>query len=310
LEREEGGVIAVTVHVAHGAPISTALAIHSIIHNHADEARGEALIELHIGPTPPPEWEKRINGEKWAPDLVVTAETSDTIEVVDVFGAIHAFNITEAWASHELALIGWEREPEVGTIIEDEGFLEWTVPPLGEAQVITLTKQYRVAPCVWEATVIREILSVDDQIVRERPIYVVKEQPELWIASAYEPEVAPGQTASFTLRYGNDGGYENDVWIANEFPLEALFLGSDPAPGEVSADGRWVQWGVGDLARSDGGTITVTVSITETMPYSTSVGIWDGIFNHVGELQDDTIIELTIPPARVYLPLVMRDHGG
>ena len=69
-----------------------------------------------------------------------------------------------------------------------------------------------------------------------------------------------------------------------------------------------MHWAVGDLARNDGGTLSVTVGITDTLPFSTRVGIWDGIFKHVGELQADTFIEFTLPPARVYLPLAMRNH--
>jgi hypothetical protein len=116
--------------------------------------------------------------------------------------------------------------------------------------------------------------------------------------------------ASFTLRYGNHGGYENSVMVRNEFPLEALFESSAPEPAEMSEDGRTVWWSVGDLARGDEGAITVTVGITGTMPYSTSVGIWDGIYNHVFQLQGETYIEFRVPPAQVYLPLVMRNQGA
>ena len=186
--------------------------------------------------------------------------------------------------------------------------MEWLVPALGEPQAITLTKNLHAEPCVWETAVVQELLSVADEIVEERPLFELTDQPESWIESSYKPEVAPGQTATFTLQYGNAGVYENDIWIGNEFPLEAPFPSSEPPPGEISTDGRWVQWAVGDLARNDGGTLSVTVGITDSLPFSTSVGIWDGTFNHVGELQGDTFIEFTVPPARVYLPLVMRNH--
>jgi hypothetical protein len=152
------------------------------------------------------------------------------------------------------------------------------------------------------------MLSVGDEIVEERPVYILKDPPDLWIASQHEPEIAPGQIASFTLQYGNDGGYENDVWIRNEFPPEAPFEGSDPAPTELADDRRTAWWSVGDLARNDEGTITVSVAISETLPYSTRVGIWDGIYNHVFQLRGETYFEYVIPGTHVYLPLVLRNH--
>jgi hypothetical protein len=310
LHRGQEGVIPITVAVAPGLEISSALWITTTIYNHVDDPQSQVPVALHVGPVPPPEWEKRINGLLWAPDLVVTAETSATVEVVDVFGALHPFNITADWDLHQLTLTGWEREPEVGTIYADEGFLEWTVQPLGEGQRITLTKWYRLEACAWEAAAIREMLSVSDEIVEERPVYILKDPPDLWLASQHEPEVTPGHTASFTLHYGNEGGYENEVWIRNEFPSEAPFESSDPAPAETSDNRRTVWWNVGELARGDEGTITVTVAVSETVPYSSSIGVWDGIYDHVFQLQDETYLQYVIPGTRVYLPLVMRDGGA
>jgi hypothetical protein len=119
--------------------------------------------------------------------------------------------------------------------------------------------------------------------------------------------VAPGQTASFTLEYGNSGGFENDAWVRTDFPPEAPFASSIPEPVEVGEDGRTAWWNLGELAADDAGTITVTVGVTEVVPFSTTILIWNGIFNHVFDLQDETFVEYEIPPANLFLPLVLRD---
>jgi hypothetical protein len=307
LDRGDEGAIAVTVAIAAGQPISTLLGIEVGIYNHEDVLQAEALFDLHVGPPPPPEWTKTINGTLWTPGLVLEAETSQGLAIVDVFTAHHAFNLTETWAPEEIALLEVSIQPAVGEVVQGEGFLEWVVPGLGEPQVITMTKFYKVLPSTWEATVVQELLSVDDEIVEERPVFIVKYQPELWITALYQPEVAPGQLETFTIQYGNAGGLESDVWIRSEFPAEAPFESSEPGPAEVAIDGQTAWWHVGELAHDAQGTISVTVGFSDTLPYSATVLMWDGIFNHVFGLRDETFIEFQVPPATVFLPLVLRD---
>jgi hypothetical protein len=310
LARGQQDSIAVTVAVTETLPPSSTVGALAAIFNHVDVVQGETLVWLHVEPPPPPEWEKRVNGQIWDPDLVVTAETSGTVEVVDVFVGDQAFNLFEAWDPAELALTGWTVEPTFGTLTVGDASLEWVVPPAGAVQALTLTKQFRVEPCTWEAAMLYEALSVGEEIVEERPVFIVKQPPVLWIESLYEPEIHAGHEATFTLGYGNGGGYENDTWIVNEFPPMAPFLRAVPWPDEVAPDSLWARWDVGNLAKNDEAMILVTVSITETLPPSSTVGIWDGIFSHVGELRDETFINFVIPGYPVYLPLVLRNYSG
>ena len=141
--------------------------------------------------------------------------------------------------------------------------------------------------------------------VMEHPFIVVKDQPQLWIGSVYQPEIIAGWPATFTLNYGNLGGYESAAWIINEFPPEALFADAAPYPDNVAPDRLGVRWNLGGLATDARSSIVVTVSVTSALPTSSTVTIWDGIFNHVGELQDETFIT-AVSGRQIYLPLVMR----
>jgi len=79
-------------------------------------------------------------------------------------------------------------------------------------------------------TVLDEILSPRFGPIENRPITIVKLAPLLSINSAYDPQVLAGFPATFTLSYSNTGGYENDVWITNTFPISATFAPKTSAP--------------------------------------------------------------------------------
>jgi PKD repeat protein len=105
--------------------------------------------------------------------------------------------------------------------------------------------------------------------------------PNLWVDAAYEPEVGPGEQVTFTLLYGNTGGYENDVQLGSEFVREGRFVSSSPLPDRLSTFGLWAEWDVGDLAKNDSGSIDVTVEIADGLVPSDTVEISNKVFNHV-----------------------------
>ena len=157
--------------------------------------------------------------------------------------------------------------------------VEWTgeiIAPM----TITLTKWFHVEPCTWTETVLWEELWLDQVELEQRPVLIHKLPPALWIDAIGGGEVQAGQPAQFTLLYGNTGGYENSVGIYNNFPPEAPFVSSVPPPDIVDPSGLFVQWNVGDLPQGAQGTIDVTVEITTTAPPSTTITIWDYIFDH------------------------------
>ncbi|MGD8463922.1 MAG: SdrD B-like domain-containing protein [Anaerolineae bacterium] len=260
-------------------------------------------------------WEKLVNGQPWVPGLTVTAETSDTIEVVDTVilpfrepsqderQQLPEWFLVESWNPDELALIDVELD-SFTSVISSSGLLTWTIPlyqtPVPTA---TITKTFHVEPCTWTSTTVQEDLyefwiEVPPQQIDARPFVVQKTPPVLTIDSTYNPEVTPGEQASFSLDYGNSGGYENDVMIRNDFPAEAPFVSAVPAPDREDAGGAWVEWDVGDLGNGDSGSIDVTVAIQAGLPHSTTMVITDVIYNHVDEIADSTTITFHVnqPP--------------
>ena len=306
LSRGEEGSLEVAVLVDPTLPVSTPLTILTAIFSHADIVHDEAFANLHVVPPPPPEWAKWVNGVRWHPELAVTRETSETIEIEDVFVAEYAFNIYQEWDPAKLALSGVGIEPEVGGLDQGEGWLEWTVPPPEGPTVFTMTARLHVEPCIWESTFVRELLSVADEVVEDRPLFVVKDQPRLWIDSTYDPLAWAGRPFTYTLTYGNLGGYESEARIAGDFPAEAPFRSSEPAPAWVSPDRLSVLWDTGVLERNEGGEIRVSVDMASTAPPFSTLSVWHGVHNHGGGLEDEIWSHFSVG-ARVYLPLILRE---
>ena len=256
-------------------------AVGTLIVNHNAPCQGPVEIPLviHCQEEPAPEWTKLVNGEPWHPDLVVTAETADTIEVIDVYRPADELTLEQTWNPDHLQLVdSWQEQ--VG-------------------DVITETSLFHVNPCTWTETIVTErLLWPDGSPLDEKPFIVHKTPPDLWIDSSYDAAVYPGALAAFTLAYGNLGGFEPDVLIVNEFPPAAPFVRSYPTPTLVAPDNLTVWWEVGSLENGAVDEIDVYVSIDGSLTPSTTVSIWGGIFDHAGQLVQfvETSFHVETPP--------------
>jgi hypothetical protein len=248
------------------------------------------------GPPEPGWWKEVIDPagvrHVWDPDLAIQTETTDTFTVIDVITATDPFTLTELWNPANLRLVDVVVDPPVGQVVTGTGLLQVS-GPAGPPEVVTVIKRFHVEPCSWLTTTVEEMLEIGTTSFPARPFVVAKTPPVLEISSEYFPQVLAGSVASFTLIYSNTGGYENNVSIVNTFPITAPFAFSDPPPDEVRPDGS-VEWRVGDLARGDRGTIDVFFFIDETLTPSTTIAIWDGIFDHTGELLDWVVSEFHV----------------
>jgi hypothetical protein len=100
---------------------------------------------------------------------------------------------------------------------------------------------------------------------------------------------------------------EAGAWIRNTFPLEAPFAWSDPEPITYdTTGGLWAVWELPPLDPGASDLITVAVDVPRDVPPSTTIEIWDGIYNHAGGLEDWTTITFRIDWS-VYLPMVLKD---
>jgi hypothetical protein len=289
--------IDVVVNIAPTLSPSETVTVADEIFNHLGDSVGRTSVMFHVNEPPPYEWWKWVNGIFWTPEISVTAQTSDTIEVVDVVQKLpnEPLVLEEEWDPLHLHLI--DIVPQGGAVFTKTGAITWGIPE--GPGVVTLTKYFHVEPCMWERTILWERLFQGNYAgalappAILRPVLIIKLPPLLWINGVVpNPEVYAGDTAAFTLTYGNLGGYENNVWIRNVFPPEALFVSSVPPETAKAGDGSWAVWAVGDLAQNDEGSIDVNVAIDSTLLPSTTIVITDFIINHMQEPVD--IVTLTL----------------
>jgi hypothetical protein len=298
------GSIEVYVFISETVPTSSTITIWDGIFDHMDVLQEETEIEFHGNASFfPMTWEKYVSGIPWQPGISVTLETSQTLsiqEIIDPRGNPTGFSLVEEWNPEELDLqLTWTIEPISYTsyvLPSAPGTWVLAVPPGIDYGPLTITKEFHVEPCIWSETILWESLQVWGAGVRVHPVTINKRQSELWIDSFFDVSVYSGDEAQFVLAYGNEGGFETRAWISNTFPAEAPFLQSDPSPTIVGPEGRWVFWDIGPLMEGAGGRITVTVQIGSGLPPSTTIEIWDGIFNHGDELADETLTAYHVPP--------------
>jgi len=283
-------------------PPSTTIEILDVIRNHVGEVVDETVIGFHVTP---PAWDKWVNDVPWNPDLAVNVQTWDVFTVTDVISTHSAVAIVEHWNPEQLTLAEYSREPEVGIVLSDPGFLSWEFPE-GAPGAITLTKVYAVQPCTWTYSVLWEELWVEDVEWERRPVQVDKRPSSLWIDGVYDPQIPAWGETTFTLHYGNAGGLENRAWISVTLPAELAFVRSDPPPMPVDPGGRWAQWDAGIMETDGSGTIAVTVKVVSSLPPGTPIHVLGAIYDHADIVRDEALVAYMRRPT-VYLPLVVRN---
>jgi hypothetical protein len=268
--------------------------------NHGDPCLPpiEVPIVLHCSP----DWRKWVNEDEWTPDIEVTVETSDTIQIQDVLSTSVGFDLNELWDPGRLSFLG--SQSDGGSVTPGDGSLLWSV--VSPAGPVTLTKWFHVEPCTWTETTVAEELSIGGLgFARSVPIF--KTPPVLWIDGPGTVGFEGGEGVSFTLLYGNLGGYENYVMVRSEFPDAAPFEGSDPSANAVGSGGAWAEWYVGDLAKNNEGGIEVAVATAGDLPSCARLPVFGRIHNHVGEPVGEVLVNLLHIPCRLYVPLVLKN---
>jgi hypothetical protein len=241
---------------------------------------------------------------KAPPEVWVTDYESNSTTRCEAVAAGQAYQLTEAWDPGHLALL--DVQASGGEVVTGSGSLVWSGTVVTPTTV-TLTKLFHVEPCTWTQTVLEEELLLDGVLVGQRPVTVTKLAPVLALDSVYEPGVMPGEVVTFTLVYSNSGGYENGVWIRNEFPAEAPFASSLPPPDTADPAGLWAEWQLGDLAQGAQGSIEVQVDIADGLAAGTLITITDWLYDHTGQPAAETTITFQVRAA-IYLPIVTKQY--
>jgi hypothetical protein len=224
------------------------------------------------------QWSTTVNGQGWAPGMQVEVETCDTVQVVDSYlnstGGPLPVELIQDFDSSEIAVV--DSSASSGTVTQTSGQIEWsvTIPAGGSA---SLTIWFHAEPCNWPQSPLQRVWLGTGE---HRDIVLVKHLADLQLGSVYEPLVFSGQQASFTLQYGNAGGYENAVAIWCAFPGEATYASASPPADFVDPSGLGAGWHVGDLAGDDVGAIVVTVEIDGGLDPETPIHIGCELIDH------------------------------
>jgi uncharacterized repeat protein (TIGR01451 family) len=307
----EGGAIVVYVYISETLSAGTVITIWDGIYNHvggvADEVETvfEVLSEAATG------WTKTVDDGSgplsWSPRISITKETYETFTVTDVIDVNETFLLVEGWITSELSLADWSVEPAAyetslaSSIVVEPGSLTFNATPNGPdpslTLPVTLTKVFTVESCSWPQTVLWEQLSFGTNTLF-RPLLIHKDAPVLELrADNPDPEIHGGELVTYTLAYSNTGGYENALGVRTDFPAEAPFAWSNPAPTTGTAGALTAEWAFTDgLAMGGRGAITVTAQITSEVPPGTAFVITNTLLDHVGVPKDVAFVTYATSP--------------
>lgn len=202
-------------------------------------------------------WSKYVDGQSWEPDLTLSVEISQTVEIVDVIRAEpdSPFTLLETWTPAFLSLVTCSVEPlGAGEITTTPGTLEWDVAA-GHSEVLTLTKQLRAEPGSWSETVLAEALEGLDVLDPSRPVSFerLSHHDVAVVGASPSGELLVGQTASVTAELFN-AGTETETGV----PVQCII--EDPTATQVYSE-----------ARSSGGIAPVSWSLLEFPSWAPAV---------------------------------------
>ena len=151
----------VLVAIDESFPASTTVTINEWIFTHTGVEVDSTTIEFHVYERPPDlVWDKFVDGVPYDPDWVVSAEVSDTIEIVDVITTppMEVAILEERWDPERLTLVGQPQiVPDPVSVDPVPGGIVIVLPE--GSQTFVITKAFHVEPCMWQVTFIEEFLN-------------------------------------------------------------------------------------------------------------------------------------------------------
>jgi uncharacterized repeat protein (TIGR01451 family) len=276
LATNEQGQITVTVEIEDDVPPATRLAVTNTLFDHADVPKDVAPV-IYEGETPT--WNKWVNGQPWTFDQETSVEAGELFTVTEVITSEFAFELVDYWWDSHLTLL--EATSGYGSMISTTGRLTWTVP--ASTEPVTLTKRFRAETFAVGYTALLENLYVGG-VEWERRAVVLDDSAsntvlpgaglprelvaDLKLQKQVTPSTAsPGQTITYTIVYSNAGGdTASGVVITDRVPV-AVTMPAWVNSGAIITKRMATQfvWDVEPLSPGEGGTITITAQVSDTV---------------------------------------------
>jgi len=209
-----------------------------------------ALTFYCISQQPVPLWEKEvwINGELMdLDDAPFVVRPDDQVIIVDRVGATYSETVssvlTETWGA-ALTLLGYENGG-VGTVVEDEGLLVWTLDDVAPNTLYPITKTFVVNYGDWTSDMLGESYFVEDGLFQlddvnvefqrhVTPVTLVKSGPD----SADNGTVIP-----LTLVVHNPADWYRDEELFDPLPPGLTYAGNLTATyGRAWEDSNVIYW--------------------------------------------------------------------
>jgi uncharacterized repeat protein (TIGR01451 family) len=209
------------------------------------------------------DWNKQVwlNGQPVPLDSI-TVEAGDVVEIEDRVWISNtnnlSFTLGAAWTdSLSLLRSQWSS----GEVVTTTGGVAWEVEEAEPDTWHVFTRTYEVLPGVWLTDLITDTLEVEFFGEEQRVLRLDYWAPELFITKAVDPaNQVPSELVTYTLVWGNDGGFAPGVVISDALPAEVVFVSADP-PATYDPLTHDVTWGPFDLDTGDRMQATVWVTI-------------------------------------------------
>ena len=130
-------------------------------------------------------------------------------------------------------------------------------------------------------------------------------KPDLWV-QAISGEAIPGTQLTRTLAYGNRGGVNaQNANVTLQLPAGLTFVSADPPP---SATTPALRWDLGDMPAFSQQTINLTLQVSASAPYGSTLNTTSAITSDTTELEtvNNTANGHVFVGSRNWLPLIER----
>jgi uncharacterized repeat protein (TIGR01451 family) len=219
------------------------------------------------------DWEQQVwlNGALQSPGSI-TVQAGDSVQIVDQVWITHTnsltFTLVTTW-TESLSLSG--SQAGSGQAVENPAGLIWDVDVATPDTWHVLTKTFDVLPGIWMTDVVTGDLDVELMPDSRWVLELDYRAASLYLnKTVYPPNQVPGALVTYTLVWGNDGGYAPGVVIKDTLPSEVVFIDATP-PFSYDSLAHEVTWGPFDLDQEDRTEVIISAAIADDVMPNTLI---------------------------------------